>query len=160
MKNLSFLTLILFLYISCAPTTTLFIVRHAEKIDNSIDPELSVVGKERAARLTNMLLHEHIKAIYSTNFKRTIQTATPLSELKKIPISFYATDTLPHFAAFIKKQKANVLIVGHSNSTITLLDALGLSHKIKTIDDSDYSNLFKVTLRGKASKMKLEESKF
>lgn len=152
-------TLVLFT-LACAPTTTIFIVRHAEKVDSSRDPDLTEAGLSRAARLAELLKKERIQQIYSTNYKRTTQTATPLSKLMNVPITLYAPDTLHTFAQSIKKLNSNALIVGHTNSTINLLNELGLSHTLKTIEDSDYSNLFKVSRKGKTAVLKLEELKY
>ncbi|MBK6392988.1 MAG: hypothetical protein IPF70_21010 [Saprospiraceae bacterium] len=53
-----------------------------------------------------------------------------------------------------------ILVVGHSNSTLSLLDAMGIQHRMKVISDDDYSNLFKVTISKKGKKKRLEELKF
>lgn len=160
MKIVVLFTLAIALMPCCTSTTTLFLVRHSEKTDNSRDPDLNPAGVIRSNRLVDVLKNDHIGRIYSTNFKRTRQTAQPLSDKLQIPILLYSPDTLQAFAYVLKKQKTNTLVIGHSNSTISLLDALGLSHNIKLIEDSDYSNLFKVTVKGKTPKLKLKELKY
>lgn len=159
MKYLT-LSLILFVFGSCHPKTHVFIVRHAEKVDNSRDPELSESGKMRAVKLATLLQNEDITEVYSTNYKRTIQTATPLCDLNGVAPIIYTPDSLQDLAAKLLRKTRSVLVVGHSNSTLSLLDAMGITHTLKVISEDDYSNLFKVTLSNKGKKKRLEELRF
>lgn len=154
----SILLFIFLLVTACNRTITIYLVRHAEKVDDSRDPDLSEAGKQRAAILADLLKNEKIKEIYTTSFKRTIQTGTPLASMKNIKLETYKADSLKAFANQILKTKRNILVVGHSNTTISLLDALGVEHSIKKIEDNDYNNLFKLLLIGK--KKRLEELKY
>ena len=52
MRNFISILFILTLSLSCSPVTTIYLVRHAEKIDNSKDPDLSAIGIARADRLS------------------------------------------------------------------------------------------------------------
>lgn len=69
--------------------TTVFIVRHAERCDqtppfqckNYQDPELSRAGLARAEELKNVLAEAKIDAIFSTDTTRTTQTADPVANL-------------------------------------------------------------------------------
>jgi len=146
--------------VACKPATTIYLVRHAEKADSSRDPDLSEAGRLRAISLANLLKDEKISLIYSTNYKRTIQTATPLSELTGKPILFYSPDTLPRLVEALKKQQQPALVVGHSNTTISMLDAFGLSFSGKKIEENDYTNLFKIAANPRNGKIKFEELKF
>lgn len=157
MKLFVFLFFFGLIFSSC--TTTIYLVRHAEKADNSRNPDLSPEGYQRADRLAALLKNEHIINIFSTDFNRTLETSIPLNKITHSSIQMYAPDTLNNFALRIKKQKVNTLVVGHSNTTINLLDALGVRHKIKVIADNDYSNLFKI-IKKPFGRMKLEELKF
>ncbi|MBK9679217.1 MAG: histidine phosphatase family protein [Saprospiraceae bacterium] len=145
---------------SCQPKTHIFIVRHAEKIDNSRDPELSESGKMRSANLAIILKKEHITEVYSTNYKRTLQTAQPICDLIGGAPIIYTPDSLNYLAAKLISKMKPILVVGHSNSTLSLLDAMGIQHSMKVISDDDYSNLFKVTISKKGKKKRLEELKF
>ncbi|MDZ4707348.1 MAG: histidine phosphatase family protein [Saprospiraceae bacterium] len=162
MKILSALILISGLLIlgACKPATTIYLVRHAEKVDSSRDPDLSEAGRLRATHLADLLKDEKISLIYSTNYKRTIQTATPLSELTGKPILYYSPDTLPSLVKALKQQQQHVLVVGHSNTTISMLDAFGLSFSGKKIEESDYNNLFKISTYPNNGKIKFKELKF
>jgi broad specificity phosphatase PhoE len=67
--------------------STVFIVRHAEKADNSKDAELSEAGRARAEALANMLRDSKISVIYTTEFKRTQQTAAPLAKALDLTVT-------------------------------------------------------------------------
>ena len=77
-------------------TTVVFVVRHAEvETPADADPDLSVDGRERAARLAKMLSQARpvrgINAIFASEYKRTQQTATPLSETAALPVNVVAS---------------------------------------------------------------------
>ncbi len=64
-------------------TTTYYFIRHAEKVDNSKNPDLSEIGIERAKLWNEIFSEINIDAIYSTDFKRTLQTVTPTATNKQ-----------------------------------------------------------------------------
>src|SRR5262245_10213606 len=79
-------------------TTVVFVVRHAETESGSDpDPNLSVDGKERAARLAKMLSQARpvrgVDAIFSSEFRRANQTVTPLSETLSLPVNVVPSAT-------------------------------------------------------------------
>lgn len=133
--------------------TTCIIVRHAEKDTLQEDPDLSPAGVKRAKALDQMLAAGTINAIYSTQFRRTINTARVLSERRGIPIS-----VVPHDRALTVRDNAERLIkkilaeqrgttcviISHSNVIPELLRALGVSNP-PAIDDNTYDDLFIVT---------------
>ena len=71
-KTLLLLTLSLSLSISEAlgqeniDETTFILVRHAEKVDDSYDPDLSDLGYERVEKLTEKFERVNFDAVYST----------------------------------------------------------------------------------------------
>ena len=62
-----------------AAQEAVFVVRHAERADTSADSVLSPAGEFRAQRLGAMLRDAGITRIYTTNVRRTVQTAAPLA---------------------------------------------------------------------------------
>src|SRR5438045_7579771 len=64
-----------------AAQSTIFFVRHAEKAGGGGDnPDLSEAGRARAESLATVLKDADISAIYTTELKRTQQTAAPLAK--------------------------------------------------------------------------------
>ena len=54
-----------------------FLVRHAEKVDQSMDPDLSMEGYRRAGELARVLADAGIERIFSSDYVRTRETAGP-----------------------------------------------------------------------------------
>jgi len=126
--------------------STVFIVRHAEKVDDSKDAELSEAGRARAEALANVLRDSKIGVIYTTQFKRTQQTAAPLARVLGLALT-----TLPaeKKAALVEKLRTSTspsLVVGHGNTIPDIIKALGITEPVN-IPDSDYDSLF-VVVRG------------
>jgi len=145
--------LLLFSVASAAAQQTIFVVRHAERADAgagaagmvapATDPPLSAAGRERAMRLAGMLRSADIKHIFTTEFRRTQETAGPLAEqLKLTPVILPSKDPAS-LVEQVRQLKGNALIVGHSNTIPDLLKRLGIKDAV-TIPDAEYDNLFMV----------------
>lgn len=125
-------------------TTTLILVRHAEKVkDGSNDPILTPEGKVRANELMYILKHVELSAIYSTSYKRTQQTVLPTANDKNLEIQNYN----PGERGFLKKvlnshSGRTVLIVGHSNTIPMLANELAGRKDYDDLNDTTYDNLF------------------
>src|SRR5436190_16779849 len=117
MKALA-LFLLVFVSVSTASAQPLVvIVRHAEKAANGgDDPDLSSAGRARAEALARILKDSGITAIFSTEFKRTQETAAPTATSAHVtPTVVAAKDT----AALVEKLhqlNGNALIVGHGDT--------------------------------------------
>jgi phosphohistidine phosphatase SixA len=128
-------------------TTVVFIVRHAET-EGSIDadPELSVDGRERAARLARVLSKAKpdrgVDAIFASEFKRTHQTVTPLSETLALPVNLVPTAAWSELPRRITREHRGeyVLVAGNNNSAAQLAEAL--SGEPVTVGDDEYDSLF------------------
>ncbi len=145
MNRLIFAILV-FLVSSC--TSTLYIVRHAEKsTEPKNNPTLTVAGIQRANELKELLKNKKIQSIYSTNTTRTTSTAKPLSELVQVPIQLYSNDTLHKMFKKIFLSKNNTLVVGHSNTVLTMLDSMHLPKKIKIVGDLEFDNIFIIKIK-------------
>ena len=89
--------IILFLFLVISPAaysqrgiTTFILTRHAEKgSDGTKDPDLAQAGNERAQLLAKMLSETTVDAIYSTNYKRTRNTVTPLANANGLTVVEY-----------------------------------------------------------------------
>jgi len=125
--------------------TTYYFIRHAEKNrSNPIDsnPELNKEGKLRALNWAYFFREIPLNAIYSTNYKRTISTAQPVAEDKNLPIIIYNPNDL-NIKMFMKENQGKlVLVVGHSNTTPELVNAMLGDQKFEQMKDNDNSSLF------------------
>jgi len=130
---------------------TIFLVRHAEKAsEGGRDPLLTKKGSERANRLSNILMEAGINKVYSTIYQRTQLTAKPTANNLETGMMIYDAKDLKGFAAKLQKEeKGNtILVVGHSNTTPNLVNLLIGEAQFETIDESDYGNLFVVSISG------------
>jgi phosphohistidine phosphatase SixA len=149
------------LFSSCTHTSTIYVVRHGEKVSPSGDVALSGDGLQRAETLKDSLMNKKITAVYSTNFKRTQQTAGPTATHFGKPIITYNNgDSL--MQVLVNKKNARTLVTGHSNTVPNMLRAVGLQTSFSgNIPDNQYDNLFIVTVKWKGGKtVTLKEVKY
>lgn len=124
-----------------AATTTIYLVRHAEKADGD-DPALTAEGTERAARLGQLLADSSLQAVYSTDYRRTRQTAGPAAAAHDLAVQSYDANDPAGFAAALLERHAGqrVLVVGHSNTIPGLAGQLSQT-SLQDFADDDYGNL-------------------
>ncbi len=130
-----------------AQPPVIFLVRHAERAAISghvpSDTGLSPEGRARAEALAQALKDAQIAAIYTTEYKRSNETAAPLAQSLGIRPEVIPGDDLRSLVAKLKAAQGNVLVVGHSNTLPQIISALGISSRV-TVAESDYDNLFVV----------------
>lgn len=125
--------------------TTYYLIRHAEKdrsdAENN-DPPLTEKGLERAANWAKVLKDIDFDAVYSTDYKRTRETAKPLADLKKLEVLGYNDKKLYDQEFKDATSGKTVLVVGHSNTTPQFANAILGEKKYENIDDSENGALF------------------
>lgn len=127
---------------------TFFFVRHAEKLSTGLNPNLSQEGKERANELARLLGQVKLDAVYSTNYNRTIETATPTATEQNLTTKIYNPNDLNAFGKGLIETypTGKLLVVGHSNTTPQLINSLTTSTNLLDLPEEEYDNLFIVTL--------------
>jgi len=155
-------TLLIFAVIAGVPaaaadTTTVILVRHAEKMTDSSDPELSEAGVARAAALVRVLADVKLSAIFSTPFKRTTETVAAIGAERGIDVVITAIEEglEKHVADVVRRVTQDhpgetVLVVGHSNTVPAILGGLGI-HGAPALSEKDYDDLFVVTIEADGS---------
>ena len=125
----------------------LFLVRHAEKVDNSKDAALSDAGLARAKRLAALLRDVGISAIFTSEYQRTQQTAQPLADALKLVPQIHAAGDTAGLMALLKSQRGRTLVVGHVNT----VPEIAAAYDVKlTIDDADFEGLYLLLPQTKA----------
>ena len=125
--------------------TMVYLVRHAEKVDASRDPDLSPQGVTRSEALKTFLEKVSFDTVYATQFKRTQQTVQPLAKARGMKVTTHDARDSKGFADMVRGMPGKTVIAaGHSNTVPAIIAALG-GPKL-TIDDKDYDNLFLVVL--------------
>lgn len=157
MKNLK----ILFIVLMAASTlccsmsmpgkTTIYIVRHAEKDTSDPkdqDPELNAEGRDRAIALAQKLKNEKLDGVFSTKFKRCNQTLTQAALNNDLEIQIYEAHDFKGIAELINTKYKNrkVLIAGHSNTVLELLEAFKVERPLAALKDDDYDLFFEISI--------------
>jgi len=136
-------------------TTTVIFVRHAEKAAlPADDPALSDAGQRRAALLARQLVDADVvpgagvDAVYSTSFRRTVETAKPVADALNLPLQVYdAADTQTIVDVIIKEHKGKIiLVVGHSNTVPEMIANMGASKNVPPIAENEFDNIYLVTI--------------
>ena len=141
---------------------TIVLVRHAEKaasteMDKTGDVDLSAEGRERAERLAQAIKKYKPHEIFSTDYKRTRQTAEPIAKLRGKEIQIYdpqkQADLIPKILA---STTDHYLIVGHSNTIPALANLLAKKDIFKQLQDAEYGVIWVIRIKkGLVSKVEV-----
>lgn len=134
--------------------TTVIVVRHAEKsTDDPRDPSLSAAGQERTRTLSDVLRDAGVTDIYTTQYKRTRQTAEPFARERGIVMverpasaansATYADDLAREILT--RSVGKAVLVVGHSNTVPDIVRSLS-GRSVPALADADYDRIFIVVI--------------
>lgn len=133
--------------------TQIFIVRHAEKdlTPGLADPSLTSEGQRRAEALRDALRKYPVTALYTTDTLRTRATLAPLAASLKLEPKVYDARQPAPLAQRLREQHRGqtIVVVGHANTLLSLIDALGAPRPVPTLSDADYDYLFEVSLPAK-----------
>ena len=151
---------------------TVFLVRHAEKENEpKQDPPLTKEGVARSQELARLLSAAGIKAIYTSQFVRTKQTAEALTAKIGVSATVLTIKPNPSNLRLIAEESTadvvnrilqrpgdSALVIGHSNWIPDVIKMLG-GDVVPTIDERKFNDLFIVTVYGKG-KAKVVQMKY
>ena len=124
----------------------IYLVRHAEKqTDGGKDPGLTDAGMFRAEQLATWFQDKDIREIWSSDYRRSRDTAEPLLSRLGLELTLYDPRDLPALARDLLDKRNNALVVGHSNTTPELARLL-CGCVISDMDDSEYDRLIVVVV--------------
>jgi phosphohistidine phosphatase SixA len=135
---------------------TFILLRHAEKdaspLANKADVDLSEQGKQRALRLFDLMKEYRPEQIFSSIFRRTRETVTPLAENLnpdyRLQIQIYDHTDLEELAARLLKLNAKtVLVVGHNTTTPALANLLIKQEKYKILAETEYDKIWIIKIK-------------
>src|SRR5262249_27366177 len=139
-----------FVYWKSATTTTIVVLRHAEKQVGAIsDSPLSPAGEQRAARLALLFgdaeKFGRIEKIYVTNTRRTQQTAAELGHrIGVTPEVVDAQLSASELASKVLKESrgGRALVVGHSNTVPDIVRALTRAEHVPLYADEEFDTMY------------------
>lgn len=138
--------------------TNIFFVRHAEKSeDGTSDPELTEEGKKRSRELATLLKDKDIDIVYSTPYKRTMQTGLPTAEIIGREVVTYDPRDPKFIDNLLLNHKGeNILVVGHSNTVPMMVNYILGKNTVNVLGENDYGNLFKLKISDKDKVLETE----
>lgn len=115
--------------------SSVILVRHAETAadtNTTRDPELSEPGQERADALAMLFAAAGVTHLFASEYKRTQATLVGLSGSSELAIKIIsARDPKAQVAAIEALPPGSVAVIaGHSNTTPSLVEALGGSFEL------------------------------
>ena len=140
---------------------TFTVVRHAERADDGTDdPPLTDAGANRADRLADLLAGQRGVAVYATPYRRTQSTADPTASAWGVAVTTYdPTQQASELTSGIRSThpRGAILIVGHSD-TVPLIVGELCRCSVDPIQETDFSNLFRVELAADGDVLKAEQT--
>jgi phosphohistidine phosphatase SixA len=127
-------------------SSTVVIVRHAEKASAAPDALLTPAGQQRAECLAQVLKDSAIKRIFVSDAKRTQQTAEPLAKALGIkPVVVPARDVSTLVRDVFYGTGGNALVVAHSD-TVPMLIQRVQAGTVPPIGENEYDGLYVLTV--------------
>lgn len=150
---------------SAAPVTTVVVLRHAEKQLEGKDPELTEVGKARAATIASRYCQAGVRLVIATEYRRTQATAEPCAKAAGVAVQVQANQADLNAYAETLRQKilaeaagGKVLVIGHSN-TVPAIVAAWTGQAVAAINDQEYDRWFEIQIDA-AGQASLSESRY
>lgn len=128
---------------------TFYFIRHAEKDrsdSQNKNPHLNNNGQLRAQNWNAILSAVNFDAVYSTNYNRTKETAQPTATRNTLALTLYDPNKIDAVHFMAQNKGKTVLIVGHSNTTPTFVNAILGANTFKMMSDTDNGNLYIITI--------------
>lgn len=152
--------LLLALLAACAslappdPAPAYYVMRHLHTPEGERDPDLTEEGRRAAALLPAQLARHPPRAIYVSQWKRTLQTAAPLAErLGIVPTVYDAADTAA-LVARLRAEPGPVLVVGHSNTVPDIVAQLG-GERPAALAHHDFGDIWSIARDGATQRKSL-----
>lgn len=143
-----------------AGMTTVYVVRHAEKLNTDSDTPLSPEGQKRAIALADRLADAKVERIYATTRQRTQQTVAVLAERLGLEVVVTEPGAVGDLVTRIQASDRGkvVLVAGHSNTVADIVN--GLSGKgLEGLPEDRFDRLFRVDIAADG-KAEVEEMRY
>lgn len=123
-------------------TTTIFLIRHAEKQNDTKNTDLSEEGFQRAEFWKKYFQDIKIDAFYSSGFQRARHTCQPMAFERDKSVTIYKNHLMNLKRLLAENQEKTILLVGHSNRIPTFINKLLGEEKYPEIKEPEFGNLY------------------
>lgn len=141
------------IFLTSLTTTTVVIVRHAEKELGTIeDPPLTTQGEQRAQLLARMLGTMSgpgkVSGIFATDTRRTQRTVAPLAARIGLTVNVLPARDVEALVNRVRNEYRGrtVVVAGHSNTVPEIVRRLAKVDDVPPIADEDYGTMYIVTI--------------
>jgi broad specificity phosphatase PhoE len=126
--------------------STIYLVRHAEKAGEEGDVPLTEAGAARARELARVLGEAGLRQIYTTQYRRNVDTAKPLAEKLGIAPVVIAADNVDELVERLRTTPPGqaALVVSHTDKLPVIGEKLGVP--FPAVAHTEYDRLTVVTL--------------
>jgi broad specificity phosphatase PhoE len=135
-----------------ADLTTIYVVRHAEKLNSDADTPLSEAGEQRAVDLATRLADAGVERIYATTLQRTQGTVARVAAAAGVEVKVLEPAAVDGLVALIQADDRGrvVLVAGHSNTVPAIVQALS-GQAVEDIPEHVFDRLYRVDLPAKGA---------
>jgi 2,3-bisphosphoglycerate-dependent phosphoglycerate mutase len=146
-------------------TTTVIFVRYADvNPGDESNPGLNGAGQRRAEELVRVIgdinVVASVNAIFATQFRNTQETAEPLAKSLQMPVQVIDADNVRGLTDLILQEYKGdiVLVITNRKALPQLIQRFHGSKNLPEIEDSEYDNLFIVSIPwyGKVKTLRLK----
>jgi broad specificity phosphatase PhoE len=137
------------------PPPSVYLLRHAEKVDESDDSGLTELGDARARALADLLASEPIVGVIASQFRRTQLTVLPLAS--RLGAAFGSIEVIEahDYDAVVSRLRKlapgqAAVVCGHSNTIPVIAERLGVASPPRE-DEVAYGDLYVVRLAGEGA---------
>lgn len=146
------LSVITILSLNACTTQTFYIVRHAEKENESESSGLSREGIERGMALEKYMADKKLDTVFTSEKRRAVLTGLSVSlpqSLPQVTLEQSPALKLENFIARLKNISGNknILIVGHTNTIPSIIQSI-CGRQIMAIPETDYGFIYTITVKG------------
>ncbi len=130
-------------------TTTVYLIRHAEKVKtdpSNRNPHLNTEGIHRSHTWAKLFKDIQLDAIYATPYHRTEETVKEIAQQKNLKVWSYAPTNEAVDSIVKNNLGKNLLFVGHSNTVPGHTNHLLGHPQFQDMSEGDNHSLFIVQL--------------
>ncbi len=137
----------------CSSTvTTIVLVRHAERLNNTDTTPLSPAGFQRARALRHALDSAGIQGIFVSDKLRSRQTADSLRIAHALPQIQIPKDSIAQLVDSLRGRSGQrLLVIGHSDTVPQIIAAYGVEPP--AVSENEFDKMFILTVRQRSTKL-------